>query len=276
MTRFSLLASVLKQDIAPDSYEVVVVVDGSGDGTREWLASFHSRNRLVVLEQENKGQAAARNAGARSAHGDILLFLDDDLLCDRKLLSSHLAAHDHGVHRIVFGRMRAARGSGQEVPPDRQFEELLAGYFARLDEDPCPKWPDDAWIGPNCSLSRTVFLESGGYDEAHFPRRMEDVDFGLRLWKSGFPFKFAPEAVTWHRWIKSDEQCWSDAKKEGAGTVILCRKHPEYRTHASFPGLAGAPRWKRALARQIAVRPAMVRVVVGALLRLVEAFPDRS
>lgn len=268
------LASVLEQDLAPGRYEVVVVVDGSEDGTREWLASFPSRDRLVVLEQENKGPSAARNAGARAARGEILLFLDDDLICDRHLLSSHLAAHQGDGFRLVFGRTRPASTVRHGGTAARMTGELLDRYYARLDEDPRPKWPDDAWAGPNCSVPRAVFLKSGGYDEERFPRRMEDLDLGLRLWESGLPFRFVPQAVTWHQWIKPDEHCWRDTERDGAGTVAICRKHPEYRVHASLPGLAGAPRWKRWVARQMAAHRAAVRFGVGALLRSVEVFPN--
>lgn len=267
------LACVLAQDVPDDRYEIVVVVDGSHDGTREMLASLPDPGRVIVVDQPNRGQSAARNAGARAAKGDLLLFLDDDLTCDAGLVSAHLAMHSGREARLVFGRMRHESGPPHRGFAERQSGTLLGDYYLRLDQDPCPRWPDDAWVGPNCSLPRAVFLGSGGYDERRFARRMEDVDLGLRLWKAGLAFRFAPQAITWHRWTKTDEQCWRDAESDGAGTVALCRKHPEYRVHALMPGLVDAPRWKSWAARTMAEFPRITRFALGALARLISAGP---
>src|SRR5262249_10096654 len=99
------LASLFEQDLPSDQYEIVVVVDGSSDGTGEMLRPCQPRGALVVIEQENKGQTAALNAGASAARGDIVLFLDDDLICDRQLLSRHIGGHKDGEPTVAFGRM---------------------------------------------------------------------------------------------------------------------------------------------------------------------------
>src|SRR6266542_3589679 len=83
--------TLLQQDYPSSQYEIIVVVDGSADGTAEALRALSPR--LCVLEQENRGPAAARNAGARAASGELLTFLDDDMTCEPELVREHVAAH---------------------------------------------------------------------------------------------------------------------------------------------------------------------------------------
>jgi GT2 family glycosyltransferase/peptidoglycan/xylan/chitin deacetylase (PgdA/CDA1 family) len=269
------LTTLFDQDAPADQYEVVVVVDGSSDGTIEMLSSFETQGNLVVVEQENRGQTAALNAGAKAASGDIVLFLDDDLICDRGLLSSHLNAHQQPRPTLVYGRMKGLLGQSPSFA-ERWTYETLERYYERLDEDPTPKWPDDAWAGPNCSLPRAVFHDAGGYDEQLFPRRGEDVDLGLRLWKMGVAFVFEPAAVTSHDWVKSRRQTWRDDEATGASVVILCRKHPEYRPHCGLSGLIAAPLWKRFGGRVAVGHPAITGALFDWLIALLEGFPGRA
>ena len=75
-----VLAGLDRQSIARESFEVVVVDDGSTDGTPEWLAANATRQYgLRVVRQENGGPARARNAGIAAAQAPLILFLDDDV-----------------------------------------------------------------------------------------------------------------------------------------------------------------------------------------------------
>jgi len=263
------LTTLLDQDLPADQYEIVVVVDGSSDGTIEILNAFRVRAGLVVVEQDNKGKSAALNGGVKAATGEIVLIIDDDLLCDRRLLSTHLAAHERGTSKLVFGRMRSVSGRSPSLA-DRLMHESLEKYYSRLEMDPQPKWPDDACAGPNCSMPRAVFLTSGGYDEKLFPRRAEDSDLGLRLWKMGVHFQFEPRAIATHWWVKSDRQFWADNVEDGASLIRLCRKHPETRSHWGLVGVVSAPAWKRYAARAATSGSAVARLSLGALVSVCE------
>src|SRR5439155_25515228 len=78
-------------------FEVVVVVDGSTDGTATALRSLSPTFPLTVVEQDNLGAAQARNVGAARAAGDILVFLDDDMEADASLLREHDRPHRAGA-----------------------------------------------------------------------------------------------------------------------------------------------------------------------------------
>ena len=78
------IASVFEQQFNPDDIELIVVNDGSTDNSAEILHSFGDRIR--VIDQTNRGPAAARNTGVAAAHGEYLAFLDaDDAWLPRKL-----------------------------------------------------------------------------------------------------------------------------------------------------------------------------------------------
>ena len=81
---------------------MIVVVDGSDDGTAAAVRRLRPRFPLMVVEQANAGPAAARNRGVREASGQIVVFLDDDMDADPHLLAEHDRFH-HSGYDVVFG-----------------------------------------------------------------------------------------------------------------------------------------------------------------------------
>ncbi len=248
------LQSLIAQSLPVADYEIVIAVDGSSDGTAEMLASIRDAGNLVVVERENSGPAGARNAGVREARGEIVLLLDDDLICEPDLLRAHLEMHAAAATPgVVFGRMIAEHAAFRE----------LSEYYARLDAGGECRWPEDTWVGPNTSMPRRLFVESGGYDAQQFPRRGEDVEFGLRLWRKGVPFRYCGRAVTSHYWNKSARQAWIDDAGTGRSIVQLCRMYPEYRQHCGLAGLLSERSWKHYAAWLATILPIPVRLIGG-------------
>jgi peptidoglycan/xylan/chitin deacetylase (PgdA/CDA1 family)/GT2 family glycosyltransferase len=225
------LSTVLDQTFPASDYEVIVVVDGSTDETAAALRRISSSVRLLVIEQENRGQAAARNAGLGAATGELVLFLDDDLFCERNLIAEHVAAHVDG-NSLVFGPTLL----------DPRSPETLAAKWLRLDMDNWLSqlenkgvcWPDNAIVRPNSSVRRDTVVSSGAFDENFF-RAYEDWELGYRLWKSGLHFRFCPTALTHQYYTKSSNDfILDDAMRYGANEVLFCRKHPEMRIHSTL------------------------------------------
>src|SRR5262249_27992550 len=84
------VAALADQTVDRDRFEVIVVVDGSTDGTADRVRALDRPVHIRVIEQRNRGRAAAINAGAAGARGPVLLFLDDDMRADPNMIAEHL------------------------------------------------------------------------------------------------------------------------------------------------------------------------------------------
>lgn len=222
------LESLFSQRLQSAEFEIVVVDDCSTDGTNDILRSVHAPCAFTIIRQAvNSGQAASKNAGAQAARGNILLFLDDDMQSDSALLATHLKVHAAtNKDRLVFGPIRTRHGVSDEFA-STALGESLDVKFDRLLSRSELRWPDDASVMPNSSLSRSLFLAHGGFDQIGFPRRREDEELGVRLWKANVPFVFEPHASAWHSWQKTSHQVHIDWREGGAALVRLYKKHPE-------------------------------------------------
>lgn len=246
------LSAVISQEFPNDAREIVVVVDGSTDGTIEYLRTVRAPCRLSVIEQSNRGPGSARNAGARASTGELLLFLDDDIFCPSALLGKHVALHDGTRAKVVFGPVLVSLDSPANSASYRQrlwFER----YAERLTREGKPWSKFDVWVS-NCSLSRALFLDLGGYDEK-FRWAAEDADLAIRLWEAGVLFQFEPSTPVYQFYDKLPAQAVSiDAPRTGRSEILLCRKHPSYRAHSGL-GSLNTSGMRLTLARQIARSP---------------------
>jgi GT2 family glycosyltransferase len=190
-----VLAGLESQTLPPDQFEVLVISDGSTDGTVEYLRQFQTPLNINVHTQPNQGVAAARNTGIAQARGEILLFIDDDVVPTSGLIQEHLRVHQHqGSNIVVIGPML--------TPPDyvmspwvrweqerlvRQYQDMTSG-----------KWEPTArqFYTGNTSLARCHFDTMPGFDNSF--RRAEDVELGYRLAARGIKFIFYPNAVGYH------------------------------------------------------------------------------
>ena len=147
---------------------------------------------LVVAAPRADGPAAARNTGAREATGDVLVFVDADVL----------------VHRDAFARIRAALasdpnltalfGSYDDDPEDRgvvsSFRNLLHHHVHQSSAGPTASF----WAGLG-AVRRDAFLGVGGFDAARFERpSVEDIDLGMRLTEGGAGIVLDPGLLCTH------------------------------------------------------------------------------
>jgi len=168
--------------------EIIVVDDGSTDGTGEAAASLGAR---VIPSAGQCGPGAARNLGAHYAKGDILWFVDADVVARddaARHICRSLADHDYVA---VFG-------SYDDTPPARnfisQYKNLVHHYYHQTGYGEASTF----WAGCG-AVRKSAFMAVGGFDALRFPRpSIEDIEFGYRLRARGGRIRLDPELQGTH------------------------------------------------------------------------------
>ncbi len=201
--------------------------------------------------------------GVHAAAGELVLFLDDDLMGVPDLLMQHCQAHSDGLARVVHGPIYVAPGSSETIAR-YLFETGYESYYRSLDPNKELRYPEPFVSSiavlssmANSSIPREVLLECGGFDEKILAA--EDLELGLRLWRMGVPFSFRPTAITHEHYVKTSWQylTWQN-RTIAAGDIRICRKHPEYRPHSlfsSFAEIRPSRRWLRRALMQAPISP---------------------
>lgn len=209
------------------TFEVIVVVDGSVDGSAQALRQLSLPFALTVLEQPNRGIASARNRGAEVACGEFLLFLDDDMEADPRLLAEHARSHAMGAD-VVTGHV--------PLHPDSPSNFLSAAVKAWAEDrakslTSTPRNLDFLEIvGGQLSISRKLFVRINGFD-MNFTRDgtfgNEDRDLAFRLLKEGCKIVFNPNAISRQTYIITPRQFLRQYRQAGSADANLARKHAE-------------------------------------------------
>jgi GT2 family glycosyltransferase/peptidoglycan/xylan/chitin deacetylase (PgdA/CDA1 family) len=259
-------------------FEVIVVCDGEDPGTR-LLAGSHAAPFPLswIFLPENRGSAAARNAGAAAARGDILLFLDDDTVAAPDWVSRHRGHHLASEERelVVCGRIHELYPRPPASRTEHFFRAGRERELVALESNPGNgdvASGRHACCGLNCSLRRTMFLEAGGFD-ARLRFVHEDLELGYRLHDHGVRFVFEPRAVVHHHNSKDLESYHRSAWSSG-GRVDLYRACDKGQRNPQTQGLArlhhpnAVRRWKARLAWE---RPDELRQVARLMHEAAEA-----
>lgn len=202
-------------------FEVIVVVDGSTDGTAAALAELLCPFPLRVIEQNNHGLANARNRGAAEAVGEILLFIDDDMMCEPDVLGEHACSYLPGVD-AVLGDFPVAAES------DPGFLTEAIGNRKVWERDVVVRSPFDVYAG-HISVRRTAFETVGGFDEKFTEDGRygnEDIDFGYRLLKN-FGVCRNPRAIAYQRAFVGALEYMRRAGDCAETDIHFAGKHPE-------------------------------------------------
>jgi GT2 family glycosyltransferase len=215
------LRSLETQTADAESYEVVVVDDGSTDGTIEALGDLATRYRLRWIAQQNAGPAAASNAAAGLAENEVLIFLDADQICVPELVAVHLETHEREGNVFVQGLYPLAAGYRSRAA-SLLYEKSLFDALEPLDH--CHPASPHMWSA-QISVRRAAWEAVGGFDRAFRAYGGEDTDFGLRIAALGVPFIFEPRALSYHLHDVSYASFRRQAFDEGRSIVRLSRKH---------------------------------------------------
>ncbi len=271
--RRAQIISLLDRLLADEGdHEIVVVDDGSLDGTAAVLAEYARRNpRVVPVVGPSAGSSGARRAGAQRATGEVLVLLDDDVMPEPGLVAAHLAHHTGPDDLLVLGYMPTT------VPdplPRGGFATLL---YAQEYEKSCRGYASDPdlvltalWLG-NVSIPRARFLEA--YESGrmpHFTYRHEDRILGLVLRDLGVHGIFDRSILARHEHHRPLEAFLKDCYQNGRGREAIRRLYPDVLVRTSeevyLEGLPGPARSLVAATRREPLRRAVVATLRGGIV----------
>ncbi|MGH9134918.1 MAG: glycosyltransferase family 2 protein, partial [Ilumatobacteraceae bacterium] len=200
--------------------EVVVVSDGSTDGTDEYLTSGGTPLAVVASAQPNQGPAVARNRGVDLATRQLVVFIDDDVVPDRGLIKAHVDNHAAlGADHVVIGPMLDP--PDHEMSPWVRWEQaMLAKQYAAMARGDYAPTARQFYTG-NASVLRRHVVEAGGFDPSL--RRAEDVELAYRLADLGLRFAFEPAAIGYHYAERTFESWWATGYAYGRNEVVMAR-----------------------------------------------------
>jgi len=227
-----VLDALFHQDIDPDTYEVILVDDGSDDGTYEdVIARLSPPCAFHVVRQSNAGLARGRNVGLERARGDIILFMDDDVLATPSLLRAHLNFH-HAHPKSI------CRGVAINV---RSFERLPAPSYSLLDYSGAYFWTT------NVSAPLALIDQAGRFDERFREYGWEDLELGFRLRRMHVPSLLARDAVVYHHKPPLAPEQFSrvarQARAQARTARLFLEKHPHWRIALATGALAPIVWW---------------------------------
>jgi GT2 family glycosyltransferase len=234
LDRPQLLARALERlegqrGAAAGRFEVVVAIDAASAGPP--AAVGRRPYPIRTVEAERPGASAARNAGWRSTDSRLVLFLGDDVLATRGLVSAHLEAHGHdpAAEVGVLGYVRWPRW-----PPPSAFMRWLDqgiqfDYSPLSPGQPAPWWH---FYTVNASVKRDMLERVGGFDEQRFPFLYEDLDLAARMADHGFRLRYEPAALGLHLHPQGLAQ-WREGRVQliAAAERRFCARHPQARPY---------------------------------------------
>lgn len=211
------LTALFNQNFPKDQYEIVLIDDGSTDGTGEYVKTLDPPCPMTYIHQQNSGLAKGRNQGIRHANGQIILFIDDDIVASPNLLAEHVKTHEQHMDHVVRGWVNHIHDLDNITGPQFNMQDFSTAFF---------------WTS-NVSASRKHLVQAGMFDEDFKEYGWEDLELGMRLKRLGLGMKYNKRAIVYHyksRWTPEDvEKMCRQAKAKARTAVIFVEKHPTMR-----------------------------------------------
>jgi glycosyltransferase involved in cell wall biosynthesis len=200
-----LLNALVSQTLMPS--QIVVVIDGSTDNTKEVVTKFQSHlPTLQIIHQQNGGRASAKNAGAWAATGELLIFFDDDMEPEPESVLKH-------VH---FHQKQEGLLSGNAIGLEKDEYADIQNYKAFLSKKWIEKYQEGItklttsnlfFTAANCSMPKALFLDLTGFDSSltdaedyELAQRALEMNVGVFFDKTNVAFHH--DAITCAGYIK--------------------------------------------------------------------------
>jgi len=263
-----LVETLLRQERPNLTIEIVVVIDGSSDGTAKALNAIggSADARVEVISTPNNGRAAARNTGIARCTGRFILFLDDDVLPIGSLLAAHASADE--TADVVLGRIEPG-GNPHELMVFRSLgEQFYQDRHKRLSTPDLVFRATDVFAG-NLSVRRSLLELIGGFDVSYSGYGCEDWDLGQRLIEAGATIAYVPDAAVVHLAITTPGRWLQNAREEAITQQRLVEKHPVLIRDVSLGGLHEDPIVGRSISHFALQFPRLAQIAGSAAMRAV-------
>jgi glycosyltransferase involved in cell wall biosynthesis len=209
------LNALTDQSYPAGDYEVIVVDDGSTDGTGSFLKDYSTgKNFLRFFSQPNLGPSAARNLGIEKSKGEIICFVDDDCIADKNWIGS-LAE--------TYADPQVGGAGGKIIAKD--VDSLCSKYVEASRFFDNENNAEVFIAGLNSSYRRQALCAIGGFDP--FFRFSEDVDIGTRIRISGYKLRYVPDAIVFHNHRAGFQAVIRQIYCYGRGYASLHKKYPK-------------------------------------------------
>lgn len=218
-----LLPSLVAQDFDLHQFELILVDDGSEDGTGDYIQSFKAPFFINYLFQENKGPGAARNFGMKHSRGDFILFTDSDCIWPEDYLEK--------INEALFHQQLDAFGGPDTYHPDfspvlKAINYAMTSFLGtggtRGSKKAVARFYPRSF---NMGIRREIFEDIGGFGSL---RHGQDMDFSARIYDAGYKVGLIDSAVVYHKRRTSFRRFFKQIFNWGVARINLSRIHKEF------------------------------------------------
>lgn len=218
------------QTFPRDQYEVIVVDDGSADGTADMVRSYPFPGTLRYVSHHHGGFAATENLGVRTARGRIVLFVDSDFWTDPGLLAAHHRHYPPEARGVAVQGVTTGIHPDALTTPFMKVKLLSPDLTVRSRHRMSPHHV----VTRNLSMLKAELEAAGGFDEAMRGYGYEDLDLALRMTAAGLAFEYEPEARGVHYHVETLPDVERKQYGGGRSAVYVWRKHGRSRPLGLF------------------------------------------
>lgn len=223
------LKALFTQELDKSNYEIIVIDDGSNDGTDKIVEPMmkDSSLRLKYFSQKNKGPAAARNIGIKNARGGLILFIGDDIVASHSLLGEHLNWHRRYPKQNLAILGQVDWSPEIKITPFIKFLDQAKIQFEHPQSHDPQSLSYRYFYSSNVSVKKIFLLNNGLFDEEFKYAAYEDVELGYRLQKKAMIIRYNKDAIGYHFHPSSLNEYCRRMLNVGESLVILSKKHSE-------------------------------------------------